>query len=253
MSLLTPARSVPLTKDSSGAPAVDLAQVRAAGNAGLADIASKAGVALSRRDLSGIRAQVVVLLDRSGSMRSDYASGAVQKLLVRCLGFALQIDADGKIPVIPFDDEIWPEVEVNQANFSTIVQETLNTPKMGSTNLAGGLEQVKVLAEQSDLPLFLLVLTDGNPDNRAAATKEVCDLARYPVFIKFAALRPVDYLSELDDLDDTKRLLDNVDTKPEKGTTLNLLTCTDMEFVDAMADEWDSWVKLAKAAGVLTA
>lgn len=251
MSTFTPARPVTFIKDASGAPATDLAQVRATGNTELADVASKAGIALGKRDLNGIRAQVVVLLDRSGSMRSDYASGAVQKLLTRSLAFALQVDADGKVPVIPFDDKVYPEVEVNQGNFSTIVQETLNTPNMGSTNLAGALEQVKLMAEKSDLPLYVLVLTDGNPDDKSAATREVCELARYAAFLKFAALKPVSYLSELDDLDGSKRLLDNVDAKPEVGTGLDLLNCSDAAFVDAMADEWDTWVEAAKAAGVL--
>jgi Mg-chelatase subunit ChlD len=247
-----PARPVQLTKDATGAPAVDLTKVRDAGHTALADVASKAGTALSKRDLSGIRAQVVVLLDRSGSMRSDYASGAVQKLLERALGFALQVDVDGSIPVIPFDDQVWPAVDVNQGNFATIVASTLNTTQMGSTNLAGALEEVKALAEKSDAPLYVLILTDGNPDDKPAATKQVIELARYAAFLKILALRPVDYLSELDDLDSSKRLVDNVDAKPEKGTTLNLLTCSDMEFVEAMADEWDSWVEEAKKAGVLT-
>lgn len=243
-------RTVTLTKDASGTPAADLTKVRET-SPELAKFADKAGIALSKRDLSGIRAQVVLLLDRSGSMRGDYASGAVQKLVERALGFSLQVDADGIVPVIPFDDRVWPSVDVTQANFSTIVASSLYSDQMGSTNLAGALAQVEALANDADEPLFVIIATDGNPDHQPSATQMVCKLAGYPAFLKFLALREVPYLSQLDDLGDDVRLLDNVDAKPEKGSGLNLLTCSDAEFADAMVDEWDTWITAATAAGVL--
>jgi hypothetical protein len=91
------------------------------------------------------------------------------------------------------------------------------------------------------------VVTDGAPDSKPAATKLVCELARYPVFVKFLAIKPVDYLQDLDDLDSSKRLLDNVDAKfiPDPDGM------SDLEFADAMADEWDTWIVAAASAGVL--
>jgi hypothetical protein len=160
---ITPARTVNLVKDPTGAPAVNLTKVRDAGHVDLAKRADKAGLALSKRGLAGIRAQALLVLDHSGSMRADYASGAVQTLVERALGFAL---------------------------------------------------------------------------------------ARYPVFVKFLAVAPVAYLNELDDLGNDRRLLDNVDAKPS-SPALNLRTCTDAQFADAMVDEWDTWIAAATKAGVL--
>lgn len=252
MSNFTPTKSVTLTKDASGAPAVDLSKVRADGHEGLAKVADKTGIALSKRDLSGLRGRVVALLDHSGSMKGDFESNAVQKLIERTIGVSFQFDSDGTVPVIRFDSKIWPAVDVDQNNFSNVVSAQLYDGRnMGSTNLTGALQAVKEMAASSDEPIILLVFTDGNPDDKASATKLVCELAGYPVFIKFLALREVDYLSELDDLDGSKRLLDNVDAKPEKGSGLNLLTCTDAEFAEAVVDELDTWVAAATAAGVL--
>lgn len=45
------------------------------------------------------------------------------------------------------------------------------------------------------------------------------------------------------------RLLDNVDTKFLE----NYAAMSDLQFADAMADQWDSWITAALAAGVLTA
>jgi hypothetical protein len=247
-----PQKTVTLVKDASGAPAVDLSKVRDA-NPDLAKSADKVGFALSAKGLSGIRAKVVVLLDHSGSMFADFKSGAVDSLFRRVMGLGLQIDDDGEIPVIPFDARVRPTFNLNQTNLTTAVSSVWNPNEMGSTNLTDALATVLAMAKETDEPIFLTVLTDGNPDSKSSATAMVCELAGYPVFIKFMALREVDYLSSLDDLDASKRLLDNVDAKPERGSGLDLLSCTDAEFAAALVDEWDTWIKAATEAGVLTA
>jgi hypothetical protein len=68
------------------------------------------------------------------------------------------------------------------------------------------------------------------------------------VFLKFLAIKPVDYLQELDDLDASERLVDNVDAKflPDPAAM------SDLAFADAMVDEWDTWITAAAAVGVLT-
>lgn len=246
----TAQRTVSLTKDPTGAPAMDLTKVRDT-NPDLAKSADKVGFALSTKGLSGIRAKVVALLDHSGSMAREYRSGAVQELFKRIMGLGLQIDDDGEIPVIPFDDRVRPTFNLNQTNFTTAVDAVWDQHDMGTTNLADALRVVLDMAKTTDEPIFLVVLTDGSPDSKAKATAMVCEMAQYPVFIKFMALKEVDYLSELDDLDDSKRLLDNVDAKPEKDSGLDLLTCNDAQFAAALVDEWDTWIAAATAAGVL--
>lgn len=247
-----PQHSVSLTKDASGAPAVDLSKVRAT-NPDLAKAADKVGFALSTKGLAGSRAKVMALLDHSGSMAYEYRNGSVDTLFKRIMGLGLQIDDDGEIPVIPFDSRVRPTFNLNQTNFATAVASIWNERDMGTTNLADALSVVLGMAKTTKEPIFLVVLTDGSPDNKSKATEVVCQLAGYPVFIKFMALKEVDYLTELDDLGPDKRLLDNVDAKPEKGSGLNLLTCTDAEFAAALVDEWDTWIKAATGAGVLTA
>ncbi|MET7420761.1 VWA domain-containing protein [Dactylosporangium sp. NPDC005555] len=248
---LTAARSVALVKDSSGAPAVNLAKVRESGHVDLAKRADKAGLALSKRGLGGIRAQAMLVLDHSGSMRADYKNGAVQTLVERALGFALQIDIDGTVPVVPFDTKVLPIVPVTVDNYSGVVDREIHQGWMGTTNLADALAVVLAEAETTTAPIFCIVVADGGPDSRRATTKIVCELSRYPVFLKLLAVKPVEYFQTLDDLDNTKRLLDNVDTK-SSTEALDLLTCTDLQFAEAMADEWDTWVEAATAAGVLS-
>lgn len=245
---MRPAKSVSLVKDPGCAPAVSLDKVEANGGIDLRKKAEKAGISLQKLDLAGIRAQAVLVLDHSGSMMGDYESGVVQTLVERALGFALQIDIDGEIPVIPFDYVVRPTVDVNMSNFAGIVnREIYNRRNMGSTNMAAAFEVIKKMAQTTDAPLFVIVVTDGEPDSRPETTRVVCELSRYPVFLKFLAIQPVSYLQELDDLPDSQRLLDNVDSKYID----NPAGISDLNFADAMVDEWDSWIDLATRAGIL--
>ncbi len=239
-------KSVKLVKQTGSA--VSLEKVEQAGGIDLRKKTEAAGTALSMKGLAGIRAQAVVVLDYSGSMGGDYQSGAVQTLTERFLGFAMQIDADGEVPIIPFASRRLPTVNVGLDNYQGVInRELVNKQSMRSTNLSEALEEVKRLAKKTNDPMFVAVVTDGNPDYEAATTKIVCELANYPVFIKFLALYNVPYLQELDDLDNSHRLLDNVDTK-----TFSSLDISDTQFANAMADEWDSWITAALAAGILT-
>lgn len=245
-----PANPVEVRMDPTGQPAVDLEKVAAAGHVNLSKTAEKVGVSLAKRGLAGMRGRVIVVLDHSGSMSRDYQSGLVQKLLERTLGFGLQIDTDGAVEVIPFDSRVWPTVQVDAANHQQASRSVFRPNEMGSTNLTAALEAVRSIAGKTTEPIVCVVITDGNPNDRTSTTKVVCDLARYPVFLKFLALRSVPYLAELDDLEQTQpgaRLIDNVDAK----TITDPSAITDDAFAEAMTDEWDSWLRAARAAGVV--
>lgn len=242
------ARSVKLVKGNG--PAVSLSDVESKGGLDLRKKTEAAHMSLSKKsDTSGIRAQVMVVVDHSGSMHSFYSQGLVQDMVDRFLGFGLAVDVDGEIPVVPFDFKAKNAVNVNMSNYKGIVNASIFKPNdMGSTNLTDALEKVRDEAKKTDAPLFVAIVTDGEPNDRDSARKLIQDLSRYPVFIKFLAVQKVSFLEELDDMSDNERLLDNVDTKEYS----NMTNVTDEQFANDMADEWDSWVKLALAAGVLT-
>ncbi|HEX9066657.1 MAG TPA: VWA domain-containing protein [Streptosporangiaceae bacterium] len=255
------ARTISLVKDPTGAPAVNLTKVREAGHVDLVKRAEKAGISLSKRSLSGLRGAVRLYVDHSRSMElgenRDYSNGNVQRLVERALGYAFQLDSDGQIPVIAFDSELWPEVVVDQSNYQGIVESRIWHPRqMRATRYVPVLEDLLAQAKVTDEPIFAIIVTDGSPNDRSAATKLVIELARYPVQLKFLAIREVDYLQELDDLEEAHpgaRLLDNVDAKFFDGTDCPPLTeITDLQFADAMADEIDTWVADATAKGVLS-
>lgn len=247
----TPRRAVKLTKGD--APASSRTVIEQAGGVDLAKKFDKAGVSLSKRGLTGIRAQVIMLLDHSGSMDANYRNGTVQTLVERALGFALQVDIDGTVPVVRFDSATHPPVDVTVGNHQTVTGSALYQPnRMGSTNLTAALQAVLNAAKGADEPLFVIIVTDGQPDNPATSTDLARELAGYPVFLKFLSVpdrgrfpgRP--FLQGLDDMDG--RLIDNADAKFIDDPA----GMSDLAFADAMTDEWHSWIAAATRVGLLT-
>ena len=249
VTIYTVKHSVPLVKDESGSSANNLDHIESTGGISLRKKTEAVAVSLRKKDMSGVRAQVIVILDHSYSMQRDYQNGKVQDLVERFLGFGLAVDIDGEIPVIAFDSIVHNPVNVNMSNYHDVVANSIyKSSQMGSTDLTAALRVVLDEAKKTDTPLFVAVVTDGEPNDRPTAGDLVCDLASYPVFIKFLAVQKVDFLEKLDDLSNNERLLDNVDTKEY----INLNNISDEQFAIDMVDEWDSWTKAALAAGVLT-
>ena len=249
-----PARTITLKKGVGAA--VNLQALRDAGHIDLVKNADKVGISLSKRDLSGFRAKVILVLDHSGSMRSEYRSGAVQTLTERALGFGLQVSLRGSVTVIPFDSQAHSPIEVDASNYQGVVNSRVwDEWNMGSTYLAAPLRHVLREAMNTNEPIICIVVADGTVDRgtEQETTKLFCEMAGYPVWFKLLAIKPVAYFQTLDDLEQTHpgaRLLDNVDTK-YSTRELDLLTCPPLKFAEAMTDELDTWVKAAKAAGVL--
>jgi Mg-chelatase subunit ChlD len=241
-----PARTVELVRSSG--PAVDLTKVRDAGHVDLTKRAEKAGLALSRRGLDGIRAEVVAVLDYSGSMHGAYGDGTVQTITERALGLGLQVDPDGRVPVIRFGSSADVVGDAMVSNYQGFVDREVARGRMGSTNLTAALELVLELAKETTAPLFVFVVTDGTPDDRRSAEAMLAELTRYPVFVKILATTSSAW-TWLEMLDDALpgRLVDNLDAK-FIGDPAGM---ADLAFAEAMADEWDSWVAGAIAAGIL--
>lgn len=240
------ARTVTLVKGSG--PAVDRATVATA-SVDLAKKFDKAGVSLSKAGLTGIRAEAVLILDHSGSMQRGYQSGMVQTLVDRALAFALQIDGDGQIPVIPFDSRLWPTVTVHLGNYQDVVNRSIFRPReMGGTYLATALREVLTMTKDATAPIYLMIVTDDDPTDRGEVVRLLNELRRYPVFVKVLTLVPAPFWDTMDDLN-TPGLIDNLDAK----RVTDPATMADLAFAEVMVDEWSTWITTATGAGILTA
>jgi uncharacterized protein with von Willebrand factor type A (vWA) domain len=150
----------------------------------LVSLAKKAQFNLSRHDLEGQRAKVALCLDHSGSMRQVYAEGQMQALAERVLALATQLDDDGSIDVFFFGTEAWYAGELTLADFRGGVDRLREGHRLGRTDYAGAIRAVcqhfgmTSPAQTHEMPVYVLLLTDGAPTSRTAAEQALREAFR---------------------------------------------------------------------------
>lgn len=96
---------------------------------------------LEKRNIPSLTAEVVTLLDVSGSTRDLYKHGVVQSAVQRIVPVALNFDDNGDIPVYVFDGEFAQIDEpLTKDNYATFVRNEIvddpDVPKWGNTTYA---------------------------------------------------------------------------------------------------------------------
>lgn len=287
------------TYDGAAAPAVSLAKVeqatvnlskRPASGVNLRKGFTAAQDALFAAELPGIRMQVIVLVDGSGSMGRDYERpspdqpSAVEKMVVRTLAFALNVDADGSIPIYVYGRGVRGPIDIGLHNFEDAGD--LLQPDFWSTNMTEAFDKALDIAVKSGQLTLIINITDGAPDDKLSMKNSVIKSAGYPVMVKNLAIRPVAFLEELDELPskyeirkeedehgneipvkgaaqdadgvsverlvidinpDAVRLLDNVDSK-----AVDPYGASDEQFAKDLADEIADCMEVMARVGSLT-
>lgn len=258
-------RTIDLTKRPQGGVAADLSNAPVS----LAKQAQKASLALSQISLDDIDAEVILIGDGSRSMHKIYADGRMQKLTDRVAAWGLAVDADGKVPYIPFDGEVRRIIELTAATAEGVIEREVFGPgvksgilgkrsktiwpgyqDMGSTNLTDALAEARKMIEKSGRFTIVVVIGDGGPNNQTSATNETIELGKLGAWVKFVALEEVEWLDTIDNLEQTRpgaREYDNVSSVyiPDPWGM------SDLAFYQEMVKELPEHIQRATAAGYL--
>lgn len=189
---------------------------------------SKTMINLSKEanvDLGAIQAQVVAVIDYSGSMSGMYRDGTVQDVINKLLPVGLTFDDNGSVEVFRFDDNFKQIESLTAFNYGNFVKEFMMNGSMGGTCYAPVLKEikkqyitgevttkggffgfgkktVKVDTKADTCPVFVIFITDGDNFDKSETDTIIRELSNYNCFVQFIGVggAHMGYLEQLDDL-----------------------------------------------------
>ncbi|KEZ53817.1 vWA domain-containing protein [Metabacillus indicus] len=211
-----------------------------------------AGIVLEKKKLTGVVARVGLVLDISGSMRSLYKDGTVQKVVERILAVASQFDDDGMLDVWVYDNEFTRLPSVTERDFENYVNREIlfndSIHKFGRNDEPPVMFDVmtKYLKEEpSSDPAFVVFINDGGC--KSTIKKPVVSSSDKPLFWQFVGIGDSNFkvLENLDTMEG--RFIDNANFFHVQ----NIDAMTDEELYDRLLNEFPDWIRDAKDKRVL--
>lgn len=221
---------------------------------GLVSLAKTAGVSLTKHGLGGQRAAVYLVVDRSYSMRHYYRDGSVQNLADQALALSVNLDDDGVVPLVMFDNQPYPTVDIQLGGYQGVVadQHSLHGGErtMGGTRYTIAMHRVIEHYRSSGAtdPALVLFQTDGVPQDEQDTRVQLAMASKLPLFWAFIGFgrHRVQFLQTLDTL--PGRVVDNASYFHAGAAPQSL---NDAVLYDGITSEFAQWLPAARTAGVL--
>lgn len=205
---------------------------------------------------NGIRARVILVIDKTGSMNKQYKTKVVHRVVERMIPVAIQLDDDGKLEpyLYAVGFHKLPEISVHEAESWSETYLHLrgkhggfNYDAIGAVN-----REIPIMTEiisglnPGATPTLVLFFTDGGFSERREITKLMRAASALPAFWQFVGIGKANYgvLEKLDDMDG--RIVDNAGF----FALDDIDTVSDAELYSRLLSEFPDWYKAAVAAGV---
>lgn len=161
----------------------------------------------SKIDMSKHTARVALAMDYSDSMDWLYDNGSVQDTITRLLPIALKFDDNGELECWLFSNGKERLKAVTADNYSNYVKKVMKKARMsmGGTNYTPVLTEMVHYykdIEPSEIPAFIIFITDGENWDKAETNNIIRELSEYNIFVQFVGIgkEKFEYLRSLDDM-----------------------------------------------------
>ncbi|WP_445506352.1 vWA domain-containing protein [Niallia sp. 03190] len=207
---------------------------------------------LEKKKLQHVKARVGLVLDISGSMRSLYKNGTVQKVVERILAVASQFDDDGSLDVWVYDNEYSRLKPVTELDFTDYVNTyILNNPlihKFGRNDEPPVMEDViakYTVDDRSPDPAFIVFINDGGC--KRTIKKPIVSSSDKAIFWQFVGIGNSNFevLEKLDTMEG--RYVDNANFFHIE----DIEKIQDNELYDKLLNEFPAWIKEAHEKNIL--
>ncbi|MFI7004370.1 VWA domain-containing protein [Nocardia sp. NPDC050175] len=212
---------------------------------------------LISKDAWGIRARVVLVIDKTGSMLKQYRSQVVHRVVQRMIPVATQLDDSGALEAYLYAHSFakLPDITVAHGDEWAHTYLHLSGTHAGIdySRIGGRNDELPIMRDimaslhPGDGPTLILFFTDGGFANKREIAALMREAAQLPAFWQFIGLGRANYglLRSLDEM--TGRIVDNA----------GFFALDDIDKVDdgelyaRLLGEFPDWLRAAKAAGVL--
>ena len=202
---------------------------------------------LEKKQLTGVKARVGIVLDITGSMRDLYNNGTVQEVVERILAVACKFDDNSSLDVWVYDHEFSRLPSVTEQDLGryvfTHIMNNSEIHKFGRNNEPPVMEDVihKYMVEDNNsTPVFIIFINDGGVVK--PTKKVIMSASNLPIFWQFVGIGNSDFevLKNLDTM--SGRLVDNANFIHLD----RIERVSDEELYDQLLNEFPLWLKAAK-------
>lgn len=209
-------------------------------------------IVLEKKKLAAVTARVGLVLDISGSMRTLYKNGTVQKVVERILAIASQFDDDGMLDIWVYDHEFSRLKPVSERDFdgyvNRIILDNDLIHKFGRNDEPPVMKDVIIKyidEEPSKYPAFIVFINDGGCKKTIKSIIE--GSAKHPLFWQFVGIGNgnFDFLKTLDTMEG--RIVDNANFLHIE----EIDRISDEQLYESLLDEFPIWLQEVKEKGIL--
>lgn len=209
----------------------------------------KVKISLEKKTTEQIKAKINLAIDVSGSMGFLFRNGKVQEIVERIFPIASAFDDNQELDVWLFENGYrrLPSVTIN--NFAGYVSKEIISKNYvgGGTSYAPFLSDIFKTDKNSKIPVFNIIITDGDTNDETKSEDVIRKASEYPLFFQFVGIgsEEFSFLQKLDNLDGRK--VDNANF-----FKLNDITAIpDSELYDRLLNEFPTWLKEAKNNNII--